>query len=159
MLQPIFADCILRGRRKSTTAKRKRGKKTRRMKGHTGEGGGREMPINESASAKTRPGCAKEQSYDQNDKRGRTEDGENPIARWWCDSLAHKTRGGQRSPRGGPTLGVSSRVCHRRNRPTSRASPDFPSTPIRALYVNRSASRKRTHNRPFLANVNANVKL
>lgn len=53
--QPIVADCILRGRRKSTAGKKR---ETRRIKGHADggriRGGEREMPINESASAKTR---------------------------------------------------------------------------------------------------------
>lgn len=60
--QPIFADCILRGRRKSTTGKKRERKgKDTEDKGAHGcgggggiRGGGREMPINESArSAKS----------------------------------------------------------------------------------------------------------
>jgi len=55
MLQPIFADCILHGRGKSTAAK-KRERKIRKIKGHTSGGGirdgGREMPINELCKRK-----------------------------------------------------------------------------------------------------------
>lgn len=86
------------------------------------------------------------------------EDGENLIARWWCDSLAIKrgdnARRLPRSPFGGPTLGVSSRVCHRRNRPFLHSR--FARLPFNSYprsVVSRFASRKRTHNRPFLANV------
>jgi len=105
--------------------------------------GGREMPINESASAKTRLGCAKEQSYDQNDKRGRTRR-ENPIARR-CDSLAIKRGGNARLPLAdGPTLGVSSSVCHRRNRPFLRVAFRPTSLQLLSAVVSRFASRKRT---------------
>lgn len=59
MLQPILADCISRGRRKSA-AGTKRERKIGRIKEHIGggiRGGRREMPINESASAKSRLGA------------------------------------------------------------------------------------------------------
>lgn len=151
MLQPIFADYTVEENR--PRGRRSREKERRRDKDGGGiiRGGRGEMPINESAaSARSRLGCEKEQSSDQTISGGRTRR-ENSIAVVvWCDSLCHKTRGhNARLPLADElTLGVSSRVCHRRKQLPSlppRVSPDFSSTSIRcSCQPPRSASRKRT---------------